>query len=93
MKASLRRPSSVMRVLSPRIEPPEIFEDGSIGEHGDLVARVDQMQAEGFDEGRLADARRPGDAEADRFAGLGQQEVEQLLGRQPVIRRAAIRPA
>ncbi len=30
MKASLRRLSSVMRVLSPRIEPPEILDDGSM---------------------------------------------------------------
>ncbi len=46
---------------------------------------IDQILAEGFDEGGFADAGRAGNAEADGFPGLGQQQIEQLFRRQPVV--------
>ena len=39
-----------MRVLSPRIEPPESALDGSIGEHRDALAARDEPHAELVDE-------------------------------------------
>jgi hypothetical protein len=61
------------------------FRRGIDSEHRDLVPAFDQILAEGFDEGGFADAGRPRYSEADRFAGLGQQLVQQLFRRQPVI--------
>ena len=55
------------------------------GEHRHAVAGFDQRQAEHFDEGRLADTGNARNAQAHRFAGLGQERVEQGIGTQPVI--------
>jgi len=68
-----------MRVLSPRIEPPDTV--GRIDrEHRDAVALVDQQQSQRFDEGRFADTGHARDAEAKGLAGAGQQRRQQLVG-------------
>ena len=46
-------------------------------EDGDLVALAGQERAERVDGGRLAHARYAGDADADGFAGRGQQVLHQ----------------
>ena len=47
-------------------------------EHRDLVAALDQEHAERVDGGGFADARRAGDADAHRLAGIGQQRLDQV---------------
>ena len=74
-----------MRVLSPRIEPPETLDDGSIASTATRWPCVDQEQAERFDEGRLADAGDAGDAQAHRVAGVGEKRVEQGVGSMAVV--------
>src|SRR3546814_13624128 len=54
------------------------------GEHRDAMALVDDVQAEGFDEGRFADSRNAGNADADCIAGLRQQSLEQRIGFRPM---------
>ena len=44
------------------------------GEHRNPLALLDQMKAEGFDEGALPDARRPRDPDADRVSASGDQD-------------------
>jgi len=56
-----------MRVLSPRIDPPVRFDVGST------------VRAQLIDGRRLADPRHAGDAETDRTAGIGQQQLQQFL--------------
>ena len=83
-----------MRVLSPRIEPPETLELGIDREHRDAMAVRDQLQAERLDEGRLADAGHARDAEAERRrAPARQQRVEQRVGALRDGRRGSIRAA
>jgi hypothetical protein len=43
------------------------------------VAALDQVHAEGFDEGRLADTRHAGYAYAHRTSGVRQGGFQQLL--------------
>ncbi len=45
--------------------------------HGHLVAGIDEVQAEGFDERRLPGARRPTDPDPRRVCGRRHQLVEQ----------------
>ena len=66
MKASSRWHKHSMRVLSPRIEPPDTEDDGSTASTATLLALLDQPNAERFDEGGFARARDTGDADADR---------------------------
>ena len=49
--------SRAMRVLSPRIDPPDTELDGVHGEHGHAVPLVDEPQAERLDERALARRR------------------------------------
>jgi len=66
-----------MRVLSPRMLPPEMGLDGStLRTATRSPALADQVHAESVDEGALADARHAGDADAPRFAGGGQNRIE-----------------
>src|SRR5206468_2682109 len=51
------------------------------GENGNPLAPPDQVQPEGFDEGALADARHPADADAHGATGVRQQLFEQALRR------------
>ena len=44
------------------------------------MALRDEVQAERFDEGRFADAGDTGDAEAQRFSGVGKEGVEEDVG-------------
>ena len=71
MKAFGSMASRAMRVLSARIEPPVRAEDGSTASTATLWPRCGQERAERVDGGRLADAGRAGDADADRLAGRG----------------------
>ncbi len=68
-----------MRVLSPRMEPPVTRRRGVDGQHRELLALVDQPDAERLDEGGLARAGHPGDADTNRAAGLRQQRGQHLL--------------
>ena len=77
MNAVGSRPRSAMRVLSPRIEPPDTELDGIDGEHGHPMARVDDVEAEGLDEGGLAGAGNAGDADAATLAGVGEEGFDE----------------
>ena len=55
------------------------------GQHRHAVALADQLQAQGFDEGGFADARHAADAQAEGFAGVGQQGGEQRVGARSVV--------
>jgi hypothetical protein len=74
-----------MRVLSPRIDPPWSVEDGIDGQHGDSMPAFDQVHAQRFDEGRLADAGHARYPEAQRTPGMRQDGVEQFLRPQAVV--------
>jgi hypothetical protein len=56
-------------------------------EHRHAVSRLDEMQAERLDQRRLADAGRPGDAHAQRLAGM-RQELGHHLARKRLMIRA-----
>ncbi|RZL98080.1 MAG: hypothetical protein EOO88_61370, partial [Pedobacter sp.] len=60
-------------VLSPNVDDVDILGIGN------PVALINQVQAEGFDEGGLADARDTGDAEAQGVAGIGKYVGEELV--------------
>ena len=53
---------------------------GIHGQNRQPVAPGQDMQAEALDEGRFADAGRPGNADANRAAGTGQQDLQQAVG-------------
>jgi hypothetical protein len=46
---------------------------------------LDEVEAEGFDEGRLADSRRAGDSDPHGTAGARQELADQRLGARAVI--------
>jgi hypothetical protein len=54
-------------------------------QHRDPVALVDELAAEGVDEGGLADAGDSGDADPDGRGGVRQQPGEHVLGEDPVV--------
>ena len=58
--------------------------------HGHAVALGDQEQAQGFDEGALADAGHARQADAQRTPRRGQQCVEQRVGACTVVRPRAL---
>jgi hypothetical protein len=58
-----------MRVLSPRIEPPDAGR-GVDRQHRHAVAPAREEQAQGLDEGALAHPRHAADAQAQRAAGV-----------------------
>ena len=60
-------------------------------EHRHPPAAGEPVAAEGFDEGRFAGAGRPGNADADDFAGSRQQDGQQGFGRLAVIGSGSIR--
>ena len=80
MKAWSSVASASIRVLSPRIEPPERLERRVDGEHRDLVAGGGELRAQRPDERRLADPGHPGDPDPPRTARVGEQLDEQFLG-------------
>jgi len=55
------------------------------GEHRDAVPAAGEEQPEGFDEGRLAGARRAGDADTVARPGVRQQRFEEALGARVVV--------
>jgi hypothetical protein len=66
MKAPFSRLRRSIRVLSPRIEPPDRAEDGSTASTA-TRSPFDQHHAEGLDEGGLAHARRPRHPDPERL--------------------------
>ena len=64
MKLRSLRASAGIRVLSPRIEPPERALEGSIASTASRLPVAMRARAEGLDEGGLAHAWRARDAEA-----------------------------
>ncbi len=58
MKAFGSCVSFTMRVLSPRIEPPERRDEGSTARTASTLAPPRQPGAEGFDERRFTNTRR-----------------------------------
>ena len=80
-----------MRVLSPRMLPPEIGLDGIHAQHRDVLAALaDQVHAQRVDEGALADARHARDADAQRIAGVRQHGVQQARREFAVRRQVAL---
>jgi hypothetical protein len=72
--------SRSMRVLSPRIEPPERRELGSTASTATRLPPGNELEPEALDEGRLADAGHTGDADAQRRLGRHRQGGEQRVG-------------
>ena len=70
--------------------PSGALRGGVDGEHRDLVAARREVEPEGLDEGALAGAGNPGDADADAVAGERQELVQQGGGRQRMIGAAAL---
>ena len=58
---------------------------GVDGQHRQPVVLLDDVDAEGLDEGRLADAGRTGDADPGGATGVGQQRLEDLVGELAVV--------
>ena len=85
MKARGSRASRSIRVLSPRIEPPERVEEGSTASTARRRPAPVRHQAEAFDEARLADAGRAGQPDAERRPGELGQGIEQHPGGVPVV--------
>ena len=56
----------------------------------DLVALGSEPGAERVDGGRFADARRAGDADAQRLAGIGEEFLHELSRRELMVRPAAL---
>jgi hypothetical protein len=73
-----------MRVLSPRIEPPETDDEGSHGQHGDALSPFDQIHPERLDEGRFAGTGSARDADPNGPSGVRQQ-CRQHLPRTPLV--------
>jgi hypothetical protein len=74
-----------MRVLSPRIEPPETVELVD-GQHGHRPAGGGQAPAEDVDERRLAHARGPADPHPGGATGVRHHLLEQGDGLLLVLR-------
>ncbi len=68
-----------MRVLSPRMEPPETRGRWVHRQHRHFVALADQIGAQRLNEGGLAYARHAADTQAQRLAGVRQQSRQQLV--------------
>jgi len=62
---------------TPRIDPPVRTLDGSTASTATRCSGIDEMQAERFDERRLAGARRAADPDPGRGARRGQDRVEE----------------
>ena len=85
MNAMSLEASELMRVLSPRMLPPESWLLGSIGEHGDLLSVfANQIGAQHFNHAALARAGNAGDADANGVAAMGKAVFDNLLGQLPV---------
>ena len=55
------------------------------GQHRHAVTLTDEVKAQRFDEGGLAHARHPADAQAERLTGVRQHGREQLVGQRTVV--------
>ena len=85
--------SRSMRVLSPRIEPPQTLERRVHRQHGHAVAAFDQEQAQRLDEGALAHAGHAADAQAEGTAAVPAAAHSAIRRRARGGRRAWIRAA
>jgi hypothetical protein len=90
MKARSCAASCSMRVLSPRMEPPDAVDAGVHRQHRHAVAPRHQIQAQRLDEGALAHAGHAADAQAQRLAAVRQHGIEQCVGAQRGGRRGWI---
>ena len=74
-----------MRVLSPRIEPPLRVEDGSTASTATRCPAEVRFAAELIDEGRFADARHAGEADARGRPGFADQLRDQRARLAPMV--------
>ena len=79
MNAFSSTASRAMRVLSPRIEPPDRADDGSTASTATFEPAAVSVDAQLVDEGRLADPGHPADPDPARSPGVRQQLDQQLL--------------
>ena len=86
-QAARRGPNESVGIGAEADHPGLVAEQAAAGadargidrQHGDAMARGGEPAAQGFDQGALAGAGNPGDADPDRAPGVGQQPVQQLL--------------
>ncbi len=77
MKARSSRASSIMRVLSPRMDPPERVLDGSTASTASRSPVVEDELPERLDERALADTRGTRDADPHDVGGGRGQRFQQ----------------
>ena len=80
-----------MRVLSPRMLPPERALDGSTASTATRFPSADEVEPERLDERALARARHAGDADPRRPTRVRKDPVEEALRLLLVIRACARR--
>ena len=81
MKAMGLEARAVMRVLSPRMLPPEIWLLGSMARTATLLPEFgDEACAQGLNQAALARAGNAGDADADGVAAVGEACFDDALG-------------
>ena len=85
MKAAPSRESASMRVLSPRIEPPERLELGSTASTATRWPASMTWRPNALDESRFPDPGGTADAEPYRPPGFGQQRVQKRIRLLPVV--------